>query len=102
MKNFFIKAINILKLDDNWKIKIYLLKLLVALAFKKTGTKIKVADRAGHTKKVDLMDIKPGMFIKNFEGTILEIRGYLMEDETDYLVPCSDGIAYSPLLLCNW
>lgn len=102
MKNFIIKAINILKLKDDWKIKIYLIKLHVALTFKKTGTKIKVADRNGRTKKVDLMDIRPGMFIKNFEGTILEIRGYLMEDEIDYLVPCSDGIAYSPLLLCNW
>ncbi len=64
-----------------------------------TGVHVITFDENGKKRKVDVANVLPGTFVTTFEGVVLKVTGYAYDDGIDYVIPCSDGCAYSPLLL---
>ena len=46
-------------------------------------------------KRIDLVDLKPGMMVREIGG-LMEVTGEVYDDGEDYMIPCGDT-AYSPL-----
>ena len=77
--------------------RLYFLKLKIFSFFGRTGIYAKVFDKNGKAKNMDISRIRPGMFVKRYDGQMLCVTGNIYDDGIDYMIPCSDGLAYSPL-----
>lgn len=86
--------------DISPTLKLECIKTVIVGAFGKTGVSLKTFDEAGKIQKLDLQDIMPGMFVRRYDGTVLQVRGAVYFYGDEEWVPCSDGYVYSPLLLC--